>query len=166
MPQVPWAPQGSGSGLSRGLYKGVSVSMPDVSQVGLSTSYVPQRQQPEATFTPTAAGLRAPEGHLRRAQLDFQSLLSNALSSIFVVGMQQATQSQAPPLPPQPHGPLSARAPSPSRGEATSSTDSEHGENCPEDIKFSEDEGLLPDALTFTGLFRPSLFKSLLHKAR
>lgn len=56
------------------------------------------------------------------------------------------------------------RAHSPSRKESASSIDS--GPLCPEDIEFSEDEDLLPDTPAFTGLFRPSLFKSLLHKAR
>lgn len=30
------------------------------------------------------------------------------------------------------------------------------------DMEFSDDEGMLPDKPTFLGLFRPSLFKSLL----
>lgn len=32
-------------------------------------------------------------------------------------------------------------------------------------MEFSEDEDVLPDKPTFTGLFSPSLFKALLHKA-
>lgn len=36
----------------------------------------------------------------------------------------------------------------------------------PEDFEFSEDEGLMPDRPAFTGLFCPSVFKSLLHKAK
>ncbi|KAG8136421.1 hypothetical protein E2320_005002 [Naja naja] len=34
------------------------------------------------------------------------------------------------------------------------------------DLALSEDEGLFPDPLAFTGLFSPALFKSLLHKAK
>lgn len=33
-------------------------------------------------------------------------------------------------------------------------------------MEFSEDEGLTPDQPVFTGLFHPTLFKSLLFKAR
>lgn len=33
------------------------------------------------------------------------------------------------------------------------------------DMDFSDDKVMLPDKPTFTGLFRPSLFKYLLHKA-
>lgn len=35
-----------------------------------------------------------------------------------------------------------------------------------EDLEFSENEGLLPDRPVFTGLFHPSVFKPLLHKAK
>lgn len=40
-----------GSGQPLALSKGVSLSMPDVSAVGLSAPPAPQRKQPEATFT-------------------------------------------------------------------------------------------------------------------
>lgn len=34
------------------------------------------------------------------------------------------------------------------------------------DIDLSDDEGLMPDQPAFVGLFRPQLFRSLLHKAK
>lgn len=39
-------------------------------------------------------------------------------------------------------------------------------DEAPEDIEFLEDEGLPPETPAFSGLFRPALFKTLLHKAR
>lgn len=45
-------------------------------------------------------------------------------------------------------------------------SDSDRVDECPEGIEFSKDEGLPPDKPVFTGLFRPSIFKSLLHKAK
>lgn len=55
----------------------------------------------------------------------------------------------------------------PTRKEAsTAQADSDQGEDYTEDIEFSEGDDLPPDNPAFTGLFRPSLFKSLLHKAR
>lgn len=87
-----------------GLSKGVFLSMPDVSTVGRSVPPIPQRRQVEATFTPTAAGLRKEEGDLLGDQLDLQTMLSTALSRILAAGIQQATQlpSQALPLQPLP----------------------------------------------------------------
>lgn len=156
------------SGPPLGLSRGVSLSLPDVSAAGLAASHTPLRRQPEATFTPTAAGLRAAEGCLSGSQLDFQSLLSTALSSLLAAGIQQATHPPLQSLPIQhlAQANPSTGAHSPPCKESASSIDSKHGEDCPEDIEFSEDEGLLPDAPAFTGLFRPSLLKSLLHKAR
>lgn len=94
-------------------------------------------------------------------------MLSTALSSL-LVGIQQTTQlpSTAVPVQPLSQGQLPAGSHSPSHKESTSLDDSDQGEDCPEDIEFSEDEGLLPDTPAFSGFFRPSLFKSLLHKAR
>lgn len=46
---------------------------------------------PEATFTPTAAGLRMGEGQSCGQFLDFQSLVSQAITCIFQAGLQQAT---------------------------------------------------------------------------
>lgn len=40
------------------------------------------------------------------------------------------------------------------------------GEEPPFDLELSEDEGLEPDQLSFVGLFRPQMFRSLLFKAQ
>lgn len=98
--------------------------------------------------------------------LDFQAMLSNAMSSVFVAGIQQASQlhPQLAPLPTLSHH--SVRLTSPLHGDVCSEADSDQGEACPEYIEFSDDEGILPDLPSFTGLFKPSLFKALLHKAR
>lgn len=71
------------------LAKGVSRSLPDVSIVGTSTS---RHKVPEATFTPTAMGLCAPEVSLPGHQLDFHSMISSSLSTLLAAGLQQAVQ--------------------------------------------------------------------------
>lgn len=61
-PQPPSGPAAGvldGSGQQLLLSKRVSLSMPDVSGVGLPTSHSSHHGLPEVTFTPTAAGLRA-----------------------------------------------------------------------------------------------------------
>lgn len=60
----------------------------------------------------------------------------------------------------------SGRHASPSQQESSQSDGSSIEEDYPDDLEFSEDEGLWPDRPAFTGLFRPSVFKSLLHKAK
>lgn len=55
---------------------------------------------------------------------------------------------------------------SPSQQDSTHSADSLLGDYDLRDLEFSEDEGMLPDRLAFTALFCPSVFKSLLHKAK
>lgn len=64
------------------------------------------------------------------------------------------------------HSQVTSRPRSPQHRDSASSAGSDHGEDCSDDIEFSEDEGLMPDSPAYTGLFRPALFKSLLHKAR
>lgn len=96
-------------------------------------------------------------------------MLSSALSSILVAGLQQAAQLPLQALAGQQvaQEQLTSRPNrSPTRRDPASPTDSDHGEECPEDIEFSEEESLMPDTPSFAGLFHPSLFKSLLHKAR
>lgn len=123
------------------------------------------RSVPEATFTPTAAGLRPEESS---GQLDFQSLLSDALAKILVAGLQQGAGSAQPQTSQQPHArsTAAARQSAQDPAEDVSSDESDQAEDCPEDIEFFEDEGLPPEKPVFTGLFRPSVFKSLLHKAK
>lgn len=143
----------------------VSRSMPDVSQVSLDPLQIPRRSLPEATFTPTAAGLRAPESQPPAASLDLQSILSTALSTILASSLHQTTQSQPQvPVPEVVPSRTTDRPRSPYRDDSDSSVDSDRGEADPEDLEFSEDEGLVPDAPVFSGLFRPALFRSLLHK--
>lgn len=149
------------------LTKGVSRSMPDVSSVGLYSSHPARHRLPEATFTPMAAGLRTPDPPPVGPQLDLQGMLSMALSNILVAGLQDASQV--------PHSGLAQsvvlsqpthRSRSPHQRETDSSGGSDQAEEFPEDLEFSEDEGLVPDAPAFIGLFCPALFRSLLHKAR
>lgn len=59
-------------GQSLGLSKRVSLSLPDVSAVGLSTNPPPFPHQPKATFTLTAAGLCAAEAQPPVTQMDFR----------------------------------------------------------------------------------------------
>lgn len=68
------------------------MSMPDVSGVGLAAPQSSHHTLPEATFTPTATGLRAQESFVPGSNLDLQSMLSSALSSILAAGLQQAVQ--------------------------------------------------------------------------
>lgn len=128
--------------------------MPDVSSAGLDLS------RPEATFTRMAAGLCAVDPP--PPQLDMQTLLS-----ILAVGMHQASQTpQQLPDWEEFHGPATHQPRSHHKGDTDSLTDSDQGEDCPEVLEFSDNEGLAPDVPAFIGLFRPALFKSLLHKAR
>lgn len=58
------------------------------------------RRLPEATFTPTAAGLRGAASQPAQAQvLDLQAMVSNALANIFQAGIQQASQANPPVTP-------------------------------------------------------------------
>lgn len=145
----------------------LSSSLPDVSRAGLSPAATSSRPPPEATFTPTAAGLRPEEDAPAAGNLDLPSLLSS-LSSLLAAGLPQSGQPplRAPSASTSARGRHSTRPRSPVREEAGSSANSDQGEDFPEDLEFSEDEGLAPDAPAFTGLFRPALFRSLLHKAR
>lgn len=92
-PLFSQAPEQAGTGHPLLRSKGVSLSLPDVLAVGSTTS---QRRLPEATFTPTAAGLRAPEVALPAPQLDLQSMFSSALSSLLAAGLQQVSQLPFP----------------------------------------------------------------------
>lgn len=122
--------------------------MLDVSGVGLAAPQSSHHRSPEATFTPTAAGLCTQESFVPGSQLDLQSMLSSALSSILAAGLQQAVQIPLQTLAGQQvtqEQLLSIPNRSPSCRESASPVDSDHGEECPEDIEFSKDEGLLPN---------------------
>lgn len=49
-------------------------------------------QLPEVTFTPTSAGLQADDGQQSRPNLDVQSVISEAISKILAVTIQQGTK--------------------------------------------------------------------------
>lgn len=120
-----------------GRSKGVSRSLPDVSVAGTSTSC---HQPPEATFTPTAAGLHPPEAPGSGPQLDFHSMISSALSTLLAAGLQQAVQGPFQAL--TGHQPLQEQAPPmthASRQLQDSPKGSDHGEEGPEAVEFSED---------------------------
>lgn len=61
---------------------------------------------------------------------------------------------------------LADRPESPCQQDSLHSDDSVLEENYQPEFEFSEDEGLMPERPGFTGLFCPSVFKSLLHKAK
>lgn len=81
--------------------------------------------------------------------------------------MQQAIipAQQHLPAPPPTLAPPPAKVQTSFRKDTISSAESEQEEEFPEDVELSEDDDLPPDAPAFSGLFRPSMFKSLLHKA-
>lgn len=126
------------------------------------------RLAPEATFTPTTAGLRTGEGQGHVQSLDFQTILTNTLAQALALQLnpqthmpsnlqgcqhQASMQSQHTPLPVAQH-------------ELVSSEDSWQADGDPGDQEFLEDEGVLPDKPAFTALFHPSVFKTLLCKAK
>lgn len=150
------------------LSKRVSQSLPDVSGVGLQSFHRPPRTLPEATYTPTAAGLRDQGGLPLATPMDMQAFLSSTFSSFLATGLHQATQPLQHAWSGQSvHQNVPTSSSLSNRRDAnTSQTDSDQGKECPEDIELSEDEGMAPDTPSFMGLFRPSMFKSLLHKAR
>lgn len=98
---------------------------------------------------------------------NFQSILSDALARILAAGLQQPVIPD-PSADPQLSGwgRLTYKPSTSTHRDYASSEESDSGEDCPEDMKLSEDEGLLPDQPAFTGLFRPAVFKLLLHKAK
>lgn len=100
------------SGGSHGLSKKTSLSLPDVSSVGLAKSILPLPRQPEVTFTPTAAGLHALECQLPTSQMGFQALL--IYCAVFLTGRRAPTV-------------LSSAAPSPMDATSSSATPSPVG---------------------------------------
>lgn len=142
------------------------MSLPNVSNPSTSDVSLGRRRLPEATFTPTAAGLRS---EVPDNPVNFHSMLSDALAKILAAGLQQETTAfLTNVLPSQAPAPAIAKVAHSSRQRAvdTSSEESDSGEICPEDVEFSDDEGLPPEKPAFTNLFCPSIFKSLLHKAK
>lgn len=100
-------------------------------------------------------------------QLNIQSMLSEVLAEILAASLQQSVASAPEPSRKPPgHDRLFDRPTTSTHLEGVSSGDSESGEDYPEEMEFSEDEGLLPEQPAFMGLFRPLIFKSLIHKAK
>lgn len=151
--------------------QGVSRSLPNVYVPPTPEASVPRDRTPTATFTPTAAGLRP---DMPCSQPNLQSILSDALAKILVAGIQQESiPSTSSTLPAQASAPaatvasrLSRQGMESSSSSSSDSDGSEEGEICPEDVEFADDEDLPPEKPAFKNLFKPALFKSLLHKAK
>lgn len=137
---------------------------------------LPQGPAPSSEDTPVSptympASVCAPAVSLSSAgvdnQLDIHSMLSDALAKILAAGIQQSVNpGLAGNLQTSVQGRLPDRPTTSTHHEYVSSEESDNGEEYPEEMEFSEDKGLLPEQLAFTGLFRSSVFKSLLHKAK
>lgn len=127
-----------------------------------------RRSAPEATFTPTAAGLHAGEGPHPGLPCDIQTVISETISRTLMASAQQGAHLSSMSAAPPPHVDSYVNIDL----HDSSQQDSVHGEDSllddddHRDMEFSDNEGMLPDRPAFTGLFRLSLFKSLLHKAK
>ncbi|XP_070587196.1 lamina-associated polypeptide 2, isoforms alpha/zeta-like [Erythrolamprus reginae] len=119
---------------------------------------------PSASFTPMAAGLRSQSDVWQTFPPSLQDMIANVYAQGMVVGAQRVT----PPLP-QPYQPRnlwSAPLPPPGLDSLAGDTgfleeDSEHGHN-----ELSDDDYACPEQLAPTGLFKPMLFRLLLHKVK
>ncbi|XP_039180626.1 DBIRD complex subunit ZNF326 isoform X2 [Crotalus tigris] len=126
---------------------------------------------PEATFTPTAAGLRPPEAQETELLERMQLLISQAIAQ----GVASTLQQKARPESGIPsHSNVSylsqaeaaAYQGSVSPSNSSMSRGSFIGDDEQTEQEMSEDENLSPDLSPFMSVFNPALFKSLLHKAR
>lgn len=123
---------------------------------------------PEATFTPTAAGLGPVEGIQLALSRDVQDLVSQTISRILTSGPPQGLHGH--PIPAM-HHPLPHAYDHPHCGysyqaDSLHTEDSVWDEEDPDEMELSEDEDLALNRPSFMGLFHPSMFKSLLHKAK
>ncbi|XP_070610345.1 lamina-associated polypeptide 2, isoforms alpha/zeta-like [Erythrolamprus reginae] len=119
---------------------------------------------PSASFTPTAAGLRT-QGDVWQA---FPPSLQDMIANIYAQGMVAGAQQVTPPLPQayQPRDLWSAPPPPPGLDSFAGDTgfleeDSEHGHN-----ELSDDDYACPEQPAPAGLFKPTLFRLLLHKVK
>lgn len=98
------------------------------------------------------------------------NLIAEAVQQGITASMQMRAQSGVSDYPSSqvsqeltgkqdPHHGLDFQAASPSQGSVM-------GEDNLRDLDLSDDEDLVPDQPSFMGLFRPQLFRSLLHKAK
>lgn len=141
-------------------------TFPSVMMPKLPVVPSPRRPAPEAMVTPTAAGLRLGEGQSTALSMDIQTFIVETISKAMALGFQQEGYFPSMSASLQLPASLDPGPGSPSQQDSTHSTDFLWGDDDLGDPEFSEDEGLLPDKPAFTGLFRPSIFKSLLHKAK
>lgn len=138
--------------------QGTSDSRPPLHSTGLAQA---STSLPEASTTPTVAGLRVPAQGSQAQTLDLQAMVAAALANIFQAGLHQASQPETP-LPTTQPSTSSAPPPPPQ----TLQGDTESAEEDYLDDIFSADDEMEPEAPTFQGLFKPSMFKALLRKAR
>lgn len=112
------------------------MSLLDVSLAPQVIQPLAPRRIPDATFIPTAAGLRPEEP---TAQLDFQSMLSDDLAKILAAGIQQGAGGAPHTIThhAQVHANPPAKATVLAQTDYASSEESDRGDDCPEDIEFS-----------------------------
>ncbi|XP_070807548.1 uncharacterized protein [Pituophis catenifer annectens] len=150
-------------------------ALPSVSTQGLWEEPAPKRAKttPEATFTPTVAGLRPKETEDPEITPEIKLIISKAIAQGIAAGMQrnqQAASGNAPRQgqPPAPNNPRDVAAPPRALSPAPSmfSQESLSDDEEPQGSMLSGDKGGTMDSLGYTGLFRPALFKTLLHRAK
>lgn len=126
------------------------------------------RAAPEVTFTPTAARLHTEDGIQTSLPFDIQTLVTETISRFIAAGAHHGTHPSALQTASYSHAPIHVdRHPDYTAiQDSVHSEDSLWNEDDHREMEFSDDEGLLPDRSPLTQLFRPSLFKSLLHKAK
>ncbi|XP_039201699.1 lamina-associated polypeptide 2-like [Crotalus tigris] len=128
---------------------------------------------PEATFTPTAAGLRPPEAQEIALSEQMQLLISQAVAQVVASTLHQRArpESTASEVPSHSNASYLSQAEADtyqgpvSQFNSSMSRTSFTGDEEQRELGLSEDEDLPPDPPAFTGLFNPDLFKSLLQKA-
>uniref|UniRef100_A0A2D4IWT4 Uncharacterized protein n=1 Tax=Micrurus lemniscatus lemniscatus TaxID=129467 RepID=A0A2D4IWT4_MICLE len=153
------------------------------------------RRPPTATFTPTAAGLRQEEPLPQEMSQDLKAWIELAISRGIAVGVQQSLAARRerpesdsnsvrslgesyvsqipvqtggdPPSPGQSHTDLREGEDDEFMDQIGVHSDQDTQVEEPLEQPMSDDEEhLRPDQPSFTGLFKPQVFKSLLFKAR
>ncbi|XP_070607231.1 uncharacterized protein [Erythrolamprus reginae] len=148
-----WSPEGQFMSLPQAPSPALSWTRPE-------PSGLPRRgtQAPLATFTPTAAGLRPQTGSWQHVPPDLQEMFANVYAQGVNAGTGQQVnrpQTQARNLWPIP----------PPSGLGSLSEDPDFGEDSDKEYEFSEDENT-PEQQPVAGLFKPTLFRTLLFKAK
>ncbi|XP_070591658.1 uncharacterized protein [Erythrolamprus reginae] len=148
-----WSPEGQFMALPQAPSPALSWTRPE-------PSGIPRRgtQAPSATFTPTAAGLRSQTGSWQHLPPDLQEMFANVYAQGVNAGTGQQVnrpQTQARNLWPVP----------PPSGLGSLSEDPDFGGDSDKEYEFSEDENT-PEQQPVAGLFKPTLFRTLLFKAK